>query len=339
MSFRTVYGYSWSENGWRMVNRDGCVVAGPSIGLPHSNTAPVRRGDAATILNAWLWWYHHNVEPLTSPVWGWSATNLVPNSNHLAGTALDINAPKYPWGYYRMPATLRTKVERGLALFEGTIFWGRRWSKPDEMHYQLGFREGDPRISAFAAKLNNGHLGVYKPTPPPPPPPNLIDEEAEVAAVWLGDRLHEGELPCKDDAGRYADFTNGSIYWKRGTDRAYAIPKGGLYEAFSARKWELEELGFPTARHAVVDGGGVQMFEGGQLLVQDGGRVQGYLVHGEIWKRYAAMGFEQGPLGWPVSEEHAVEGTDNIRQDFENGSLVWSPTGVAVLSSDGKDLA
>ncbi|RVW06218.1 M15 family metallopeptidase [Rhodococcus spongiicola] len=168
MSFRTVYGNDRSENGWRMCNRDECVVANP---VPHSNTAPVRAGDAATILNAWLIWYHRNVEPISSPVWGWSNTNDVPTSNHLSGTALDINAPQYPWGRRVMPAARIAKVREGLRLFEGSIFWGADWSYPDEMHYQIGWREGDPRIAAFAAKLNDNHLGIYGPAPAPAPNP------------------------------------------------------------------------------------------------------------------------------------------------------------------------
>lgn len=163
MSFRTVYGNSRSENGWRMVNRDGCVVAGPSVGLPFTNTAPIRAGHASTILVAWLLWYDRNVEPLSSPVWGWSATNDVANSNHLSGTAVDINAPKYPWGARVMPAARIAKVRKGLALFEGTVFWGADWSRADEMHYQIGYPEGDNRIARFAEKLNAGHLGLYGP--------------------------------------------------------------------------------------------------------------------------------------------------------------------------------
>lgn len=163
MSFRTVYGYSRSENGWRMVNRDGCVVAGPSVGLPFTNTAPIRAGHASTILVAWLLWYHRNVEPLSSPVWGWSATNDVANSNHLSGTAVDVNAPKYPWGSRVMPAGRIAKVRNGLRLFEGTVFWGADWSRADEMHYQIGYPEGDNRIARFADRLNAGHLGLYGP--------------------------------------------------------------------------------------------------------------------------------------------------------------------------------
>jgi len=206
MSFRTAYGHKYSENGWRMVNRDGCVVANP---VPFSNTAPVRAGDAATILNAWLIWYHRNVEPITSPVWGWSATNDVPNSNHLAGTALDIHAPRYPFRMRTMPAAIRSKVEHGLRLFEGTVGWGGHWTSPiDEMHYQLAYGEGDPRIRAFADKLNRGHLGIYGAAPDDTEGPLMALSHAEQAELLTKVRqLHDrllGERPSMVDGKPFA---------------------------------------------------------------------------------------------------------------------------------------
>lgn len=170
MSFRTAYGNTISENGWRMCNRDECdIVRIPELYLV--DTAPLRKGAPLTILGAWLYWYDRNVEEITSPVWGWSATNDVPNSNHLSGTAVDVMAPKYPWQKYTMNAATQAKVRKGLQLFEGTVFWGRDWSRPDEMHYQMAFREGDARNDAFAAKLRAGYLGIWAPAPPPPAPP------------------------------------------------------------------------------------------------------------------------------------------------------------------------
>lgn len=165
MTFRSIYGHAWSENGWRMCDRNECVVALPGLGIPHTNTAPVRAGAAATVLNAWIVYYHRNIEPLVSPVWGWSATNQVATSNHLSGTAVDLNAPQYPWGYRTMPADRIAKVRAGLDLFEGTVYWGATWNRPDEMHYQLGYPEGDDRTAAFAARLNAGHLGIYAAAP------------------------------------------------------------------------------------------------------------------------------------------------------------------------------
>jgi hypothetical protein len=329
--FRTAYGYTHSENGWRMVNRECCVVANP---VPFSNTAPVRAGDAATILNAWLIWYHHNVEPITSPVWGWSATNDVANSNHLSGTGLDVNAPKYPWGYRTMPADVKARVRKGLALFEGTIFWGADWSRADEMHYQLGFPEGDARIANFAARLNNGHLGIYGPppvTPPVVPPANQIDREAEVAREWIGARKFDGERPTLDGQGRYVDYENGSVYWHpnanvvNGVAQAVAIPRN-VYETWAAGKWEQGTLGYPVARHVVLpDRGDVQDFQGGTITRKYG--EEGHVVHGAIRDRWLALGGAAGELGFPHTEEY-LEPDGDTAQVFDGGTLAWQKDGV-----------
>lgn len=175
MTFRTVYDNTYSENGWRMCDRNECDIPRiPNLFLV--DTAPLRRGAPLTILGAWLFWYDRNVEEILSPTWGWSNTNDVANSNHLSGTAVDVNAPKYPWGARVMPAARKAKIREGLRRFEGTVFWGSDWARADEMHYQMAFREGDPRNEAFANKLRGGYLGIYgggttpSPSTPTPPP-------------------------------------------------------------------------------------------------------------------------------------------------------------------------
>lgn len=177
MSFRTAYGYSVSENGWRMCNRDECDLV-RITDLYLTDTAPLRKGPPLVILGAWLWWYDRNVEEITSSVWGWSATNDVANSNHLSGTAVDINAPKYPWGTRTMPPDRIAKIRRGLQLFEGTVFWGADWNRADEMHFQCSLPEGDPRNEAFADKLLAGYLGIYKPGPTSPSAVSRTDHYA-----------------------------------------------------------------------------------------------------------------------------------------------------------------
>lgn len=178
MGFRTYAGYTVTENGWRICDRDEIV----QVTVPGTTQQiEVRRGDAATILVAWMCWYHLNVEPIDlykpRDDWGWSATNDVPNSNHLSGTAVDINATQYPWQRLTMGADKVAKVRRGLELFEGTIFWGRDWDRKDEMHYQLNFHEGHHKNTLFAEKLNNNHLGIYgEPTTPAPAAPLPVHE-------------------------------------------------------------------------------------------------------------------------------------------------------------------
>lgn len=168
------------------------------------------------------------------------------------------------------------------------------------------------------------------------PAPNLIDAEAKVAAAWLGKRLAAagaaGETPLyrdKKKVGAFVPYEGGHVYWHNGANAAYAVPHGGLFEAWGNLGYETGALGFPILRHAVVKGGGVQAFEGGTLLVQDGQKT-GFYVHGEIGRNYAAMNWEQGRLGFPTSNEEKVEGSDNIRQTFQGGVLRWSPTGVIV---------
>lgn len=177
MSFRTVYGYSVSENGWRMCNRDECdLVHIPDPFL--TDSAPLRKGAPLVIIGAWLYWYDRNVEEITSNVWGWSQTNDVGNSNHLAGTAVDINAPQYPWGSRVMPADRKAKIREGQRLFEDVMFWGEDWNRADQMHHQLHFPEGDPRNDAFANKLLAGYLGIYKPGPTSPSALSRTDQYA-----------------------------------------------------------------------------------------------------------------------------------------------------------------
>lgn len=180
-----------TENGWPMVNSDKTVSVQV---VPAAKKVPLLRGDVATILNAFIILYDREVEKITTQIWGWSPYNDVWNSNHMSGTAIDIHAPKYPWGQRRMPEATKVKVRALLAKFEGVVFWGENWTYPDEMHYQIGLPPANQRVRDLAHKLNNGYLGAYgtppKPTPPPvkenPPVANKRDENDLILDQFLG---------------------------------------------------------------------------------------------------------------------------------------------------------
>jgi hypothetical protein len=148
-----------------MCNRDECDIA---TGLLYLDTAPIRKDHAFQALSAWLHWYDANVPgEIVSPVWGWSAENDVSTSNHLSGTALDINAPQYPWGGWTMHNNFPDRVaaiRRGLEIFEGVIFWGADWEYPDEMHFQLtngtadGYNASSWLVDFVNRKVRNGKL-------------------------------------------------------------------------------------------------------------------------------------------------------------------------------------
>lgn len=168
-----------TENGWRQCDRAEIErIRVPEADDYWSRAMTVRKGDAFTVLEAAARYYHRYVEPLDryrvdlGDDWGWSATNVVSNSNHLSATALDFNATQYCWGTKTMPAERVAKCNQMLRDFEGCLFWGRNWNKPDEMHWQIGVPEFDAdgvpnrKLAAFAQRLRDGYLGLYAPPDP-----------------------------------------------------------------------------------------------------------------------------------------------------------------------------
>jgi peptidoglycan/xylan/chitin deacetylase (PgdA/CDA1 family) len=56
-------------------------------------------------------------------------------------------------------------------------------------------------------------------------------------------------------------------------------------------------------------------------------------VRGAIRDTWAALGWEQGPLGFPTSDEYTSEGVQ--RSDFQRGSITWTPQTGAVVGVTG----
>lgn len=167
MGFRTVYGLTISENGWRMADADE-MDSGPVPGTKNLRL-PIRRGDANTILKGWVAYFNACIESLANgrgyaDEGSFTWTNSVASSNHLSGTAVDLNWTDHPFhvSYGGFTREEISKTRRGLDLFEGTIWWGQDWVSPkDPMHFQLNYPEGDRRNEAFAKKLRAGYLGIW----------------------------------------------------------------------------------------------------------------------------------------------------------------------------------
>ena len=181
------------------------------------------------------------------------------------------------------------------------------------------------------------HAEGYVATPAIPAP-NAIDAEATVAAGWIGQRLTAGEQSTPGDKGRHADFENGVIYWSPATG-AWAVPNA-IMDTYAGHGWEQGLLGFPIGRHTVLTGpdgqpwGDVQGFEGGAIYRRYG--QPGFVMCGAIRDRWNRSGFENGPLGWPTSDEQPVDGGGRV-QTFEHGRIAWSPEGATALTPVGGD--
>jgi predicted chitinase len=145
-----------SENGWEpaKARADQCqwvVVPGTDVSLQ------LLKGQPATILRAYAADYHAYVEPLRdADSAGWTPTNSVATSNHLNGTAVDLNWGSHPFrvsyaGY--TPAMIATMREL-LDFYEDTMFWAQDWETPkDAMHHQLGYGTyNNPKTADFIAR-------------------------------------------------------------------------------------------------------------------------------------------------------------------------------------------
>ena len=66
------------------------------------------------------------------------------------------------------------------------------------------------------------------------------------------------------------------------------------------------------------------------VLYRKDGAEHGFYVTGVIGARYLKEGAERGDLGYPTSNEYD-NGTGGRRQDFENGSLDWDPSGAVKI--------
>ncbi|PVB26415.1 hypothetical protein DDJ92_24515, partial [Mycobacteroides abscessus] len=148
---RVVYGNSFSENGWPMVNSEECTwvtVPGTSVSLQIQNGQPL------AILRAFAADFNAYVEPLRDPDSAcWTPTNSVSTSNHLSGTAMDLNWESHPFQVANagFSAAQIATIKEIQAFYEGTVFWGNDWSDPkDAMHFQL------------ASLANGGEINTYQ---------------------------------------------------------------------------------------------------------------------------------------------------------------------------------
>lgn len=133
-----------TENGWPACGPellDRSAVPGTGIVIP------LQRGIPSRIMKAFAADFHAYVESLYNArggtdEGGWTPTNSVATSNHLGGTAMDLNWSDHPMGNALAGYTAaETAVVRELlAFYEGMIFWGNDWNSPkDSMHFQMGY--------------------------------------------------------------------------------------------------------------------------------------------------------------------------------------------------------
>ncbi|MGX1773698.1 hypothetical protein ACWIGW_16420 [Nocardia brasiliensis] len=128
------------------------------------------------------------------------------------------------------------------------------------------------------------------------------------------------ELTNPDRIGRRSTFQNGPIYWS---------PAGGahpvvnhFFAAWQRQGWEGGMLGYPTTDEIpAANGGRRQEFQGAGIYWHFN---SAFAIGGAIRDKWATVGAEGGPLGYPTSDEIAVKKDSGRYNNFENGTITWS---------------
>jgi hypothetical protein len=128
------------------------------------------------------------------------------------------------------------------------------------------------------------------------------------------------EAGTPDGKGRFNHFQHGGIYYT-GETGAYEV-RGEIYKKWKQLGWERSALGYPTTDEAgTPDGRGrFNHFQGGSIYYT--GETGAHEIHGDIWKKWSEIGWEQSTLGYPVSDE-LTEGDSQVSY-FQGGSIRWT---------------
>ena len=125
-------------------------------------------------------------------------------------------------------------------------------------------------------------------------------------------------MATPDGVGRYRHWAGGSLYWTPG--RGAHLVLGAIRDKWASLGWERGVLSYPVIDELPTpDGvGRFNHFQGGSIYWRP--EIGAYEVHGAIRERWAALGWERGWLGYPVTDETAL--ADGSRfNNFQGGSI------------------
>ncbi|WP_083905075.1 alpha/beta hydrolase-fold protein [Nocardia transvalensis] len=132
----------------------------------------------------------------------------------------------------------------------------------------------------------------------------------------------DGDQPLPDGRGRFQAFQNGSVYWTPQTGAQ--LVRGAILQEWGAQGFEHGPAGYPIGpeQKTPARDGVVQGFENSPIYYSD--RTGAHRVQGLILGKYAQLGFENSPLGFPAAEEQPLKDAGRY-SGFEGGNIYWSP--------------
>ena len=130
--------------------------------------------------------------------------------------------------------------------------------------------------------------------------------------------------------GASQSFSSGKqIHWS--PSAGAHVTGGDIQNYWASAGWENGRLGYPTRDEIAVRGGASQTFQRGTLFWSASTRT--HEVRDGIHAEYAASGYEQGKLGFPVSDERRLSRNGGASQVFQHGQIHWSAATGAHLTT------
>jgi hypothetical protein len=158
-------------------------------------------------------------------------------------------------------------------------------------------------------------------------------DELGANGSYLGASLGP-ERAVGDGAGRHVDYRGGSIYWTSRTG-ARAI-HGSARSAWLRSGGPRGPLGYPTGERVTrPDSSWDQRFQQG--VVCDGPRTRTSVVHGAVYRKWAALGGIRGRLGYPRRDSRNGRDGRGRGQVFVGGQ-VWARSGEPAFAVTGRVL-
>ena len=123
--------------------------------------------------------------------------------------------------------------------------------------------------------------------------------------------------------GCFQSFQNGSIYWSPATGAHWT--RGEIRNKWGSAGFEDGVLGYPTTDEicGLTGSGCVQIFQKGSIHWSPASGA--HWTRGEIRNKWAAIGAENGNLGYPLTDEICGLAKGGCVQVFQRGSIHWSP--------------
>ncbi|MGY1632317.1 N-acetylmuramoyl-L-alanine amidase [Geodermatophilus sp. SYSU D01186] len=313
---------TWARSGWET----------GVLGFPTTDETTTRGGTYTHFQGGSIYW---------SPATG---ANLVKGAIYQAWAARG-----YELGELGFPTRNETNVPGGTySLFQGgAIYWspatGARmvkgaiydaWARSGYEGGSLGFPTKDETNVRGGTYSLFQRGAIYW-----SPATGAHVVKGAIYEAWARNGYETGPLgfPTRDEAnvrgGTYSLFQGGAIYWSSASG-AHMV-KGAIYEAWARNGYETGFLGFPTRDETNVRGGTYSLFQGGAVYWSPAGGA--HFVKGAIYDRWAASGYETGPLGFPTKDE--TNTTGGTYSTFAGGGIYWSPnTGARAVTGAAYDL-